>query len=362
MTVCLNMIVKDEAHVIRRCLEAAKPLIDSWVIVDTGSTDGTQDLIREVLADIPGELHERPWKDFGYNRSEAITLAAAAADYLLFVDADDTLIVPDGYVLPELTADAYDIEFRHGNITYRRTALVRNSLPWRFEGVLHEYPTCGRVTVAEHLDLAITYGADGARSKQDVIEKYSADAVILEKALTDEPDNARYAFYLAQSYRDSQQHEKALAAYERRAEMGGFDQEVYCSLLTAARLARALRHPVPEVMDRFLRAHDSRPSRVEALGELAGYCRELSRWGSALMFAERGLAIAPSDDVLFVEPAWHQWRLVDEYAIATYWVGEYSLSLQASDELLDNGHVPKDQRARIRENRRFAAEKLGVHV
>ena len=57
---CLNMIVKNESHVIRRCLDSVRPFIDSWVIVDTGSTDGTEDIIREHLKDIPGQLHERP--------------------------------------------------------------------------------------------------------------------------------------------------------------------------------------------------------------------------------------------------------------------------------------------------------------
>lgn len=361
VTVCLNMIVKDEAHVIRRCLESARPLIDTWVIVDTGSTDGTQELIRDVFADVPGQLHERPWVDFGHNRTEAINLAAGAADYLLFLDADDSLIRPDGYLLPELTADAYDIEFRHGTITYRRTCVVRNDLGWRFEGVLHEYPTCGRSVVPEHLDLAIRFGGDGNRSKQDVVEKYTRDAIVLEKALAEEPDNARYAFYLAQSYRDSQQLDKALAAYDRRAKMGGFDQEVYCSRVAAARLAQLLGHPAAEVIDRFLHAHDARPSRVEALGELAGYCRELGdRWPSALLFAERGLATPPSDDVLFAEPAWHAWKLLDEYSIAQYWVGNFRESLEACEQLLAGDAVPEDQRERVRTNKRFAEEKLGL--
>lgn len=361
-TLCLNMIVKDEAHVIRRCLEAARPLIDSWVIVDTGSTDGTQDLIREVLADIPGELHERPWKNFGHNRSEAIMLAKRRGDYLLFMDADDTLLVPDGYELPDLTADCYDIEFQHAEVTYRRVCVVNNALPWRFEGVLHEHPAYGRPVVPERLDLTIRFGGDGRRSQQDLAEKYAQDARILEEALIDEPDNARYVFYLAQSYRDSRQPEKALEAYERRAGMGGFEEEVYCSLLRAARIARDLGHAPAEVIDRYLRAHDSRPSRVEALGDLAMYCRGLGRWGTARMVAERALGIEPSEDVLFVEPEWYEWRLVDEFSVATYWTGEYDLSLQASNELLDGGHVPKEHRARIRENKAFAADKLGFRI
>jgi glycosyltransferase involved in cell wall biosynthesis len=97
VTVCLNMIVKNEAPVIRRCLDSVRPIIDHWVIVDTGSTDGTQDIIREHLKDVPGELHERPWKDFAHNRSEALALARPLGGYSLIIDADDTLEIPAGF-------------------------------------------------------------------------------------------------------------------------------------------------------------------------------------------------------------------------------------------------------------------------
>ncbi|MCW2782329.1 MAG: family 2 glycosyl transferase [Marmoricola sp.] len=357
------MIVKDEAHVIRRCIESVRPLIDSWVIVDTGSTDGTQEVVREALSDLPGELHERPWRDFGHNRSEAIQLAKGVADYLLFIDADDSLEIPDDFRLPRLTEGAYEMTIQHGSLTYRRISLVDNALPWRYAGVLHEYPACDVPYSRSQLDggLHIHFGGDGGRSKINQAEKYAQDAEVLERALSEDPDNPRHAFYLAQSYRDAGQPEKALAAYDHRATMGGFDQELYCALLEAARLARQLLQPAADVVHRYLRAHESRPSRAEALGELAFYLRENGeRWPLAYLFAEKAIGLPPTDDVLFVGHEWYQWRCQDEYATAAYWVGEYEKSRQACESLLRGSGLPAEQRPRVTANLNFALQRLGL--
>src|ERR1700753_2915568 len=131
-TICLNMIVKDEAPVIRRCLDSVRPLIDYWVIVDTGSTDGTQEIIREHLKDVSGELHERPWRDFAHNRSEALTLARGHGDYVLVIDADEVLQIAQGFELPALTCDSYNIHVLYGGCSYMPRQLGNNSLPWRY--------------------------------------------------------------------------------------------------------------------------------------------------------------------------------------------------------------------------------------
>src|ERR1700757_899707 len=105
--ICLNMIVRNEAHIIRETLESVTPYISSWVIVDTGSDDGTQDLIRDHMArlGIPGELYERPWRDFGHNRTEALNLAQGHGDYIWVMDADDIVVgTPD---FNQLSVDSY---------------------------------------------------------------------------------------------------------------------------------------------------------------------------------------------------------------------------------------------------------------
>src|SRR5215510_11814980 len=87
-TICLSMIVRNEAHVIARALRSVRGIIDYWIVCDTGSTDATIPLVFEALCGIPGELHAHEWVDFGHNRSLAIALARDKADYSLIIDAD----------------------------------------------------------------------------------------------------------------------------------------------------------------------------------------------------------------------------------------------------------------------------------
>ena len=265
-TICLSMIVKNEAPVIERCLRSVLPVIDSWIICDTGSTDGTQDIIRSFFAKHgkPGELHQRPWKDFAHNRSEALRLARLKADYSLIIDADDTLALSAGFRLPRLTLDSYAFEIRHHELRYPRTQLVRNALPWVYEGVLHEFlarrdakgnrifPENGSHETLPGVTIHMT--EEGARRRQSKIERYRRDAAVLETALTTETDAflvARYTFYLAQSCRDAGEPEKALALYLKRAQLGLWQQEVYVSLWAAARLKAHLNHSAEDVIEAF---------------------------------------------------------------------------------------------------------------
>ncbi|MBR1232873.1 hypothetical protein [Bradyrhizobium sp. AUGA SZCCT0182] len=94
--ICLSMIVKNESAVIRRCLAPVQPIINSWVICDTGSTEGTQEIIRDFARyDIPGELHDRPWQDSAHNRNQALAL----------LEADDELELSADYRMPLLNVD-----------------------------------------------------------------------------------------------------------------------------------------------------------------------------------------------------------------------------------------------------------------
>jgi len=359
-TITLCMIVKNEAPVIRRCLDSVRPLIDHWVIVDTGSTDGTQDIIRKHLHDLPGTLHERPWRDFAHNRSEALVLARDKADYTLIIDADDTLQIAPGAAMPELTADSYTLELDDSGIVYQRTQLVRSAQSWRYEGVLHEFLTCDGAGPAGHISqIRMRRNHDGARRKDP--HTYRRDAEVLETALQTETRDfliARYRFYLAQSYRDCGQREQALENYLRRADLGFWQEEVFVSLYEAAKLKEALAHPEQDIIDTYLRASDALPTRAEALHGAARFCRYKGRNAEGYEIARRGLDLPLRTDALFVEPWIYETGLLDEYAINAYWSGHYHECLDASLKILATGKPTGTEMKRITANARFAAERL----
>ncbi|MGB0132696.1 glycosyltransferase [Dokdonella sp.] len=355
MRICLSMIVRDEAAVIRRCLQSVRPFIDSWAISDTGSMDGTQDLIRRELADLPGELIERPWVNFAHNRNEALQLAARHGDYALVIDADEMLVAEAGFSWPILDAPGYQFEFHFGNTRYRRIAMPRLDADWCWRGVLHEALVSPKAAETKCLSgLHVLVQSDGARSQRPAAEKFAADAAILRQALIDEPDNARYVFYLAQSLRDSGQLGDALATYRRRVAMGGWEEEVYQSMLQVALLSERCGCTDAEILAAFLHAYDYRPSRAEAPCELARYCRLQKRYALGRDFAAVAMAKAPTDDVLFVDHGVLAWRARDELAVSSYWCGEYSVCAEHCRQLLANASLPDSERQRVEANLTFA--------
>lgn len=347
------MIVKDEAQVIERCLRSVKPWIDHWLIVDTGSSDNTSELIEKAMEGVPGEVVHRPWRNFGHNRNEALQLARDRADYLLFIDADEQLGVDEDAAWPlGMDLPAYSLEARFSGVSYDRVSLVSTRLNWQWKGVLHEYLDAGGPVAQPRLPgFWIQVTPDGARSNDP--QKFEKDAALLEAALRDEPDNARYVFYLAQSYRDAGQLERSLTTYERRVAMEGWDEEVWYSLYQVARLRELSGHPQAQIVQAYLRAFEARPQRAESLVSLATFCRTQQAWHQAYLFASDAAKRTVPSDRLFVDLASYHWRAADELALAAFYTGRHAEAAAVWRDLLKNPNLPTSERARIQGNMNF---------
>jgi len=351
------MIVKNETKVIKRCLESVKPFIDTWVIVDTGSTDGTQRLIKKIMKGVPGKLYERPWVNFAYNRNEALSLAKDKADYILFIDADDLLTYAESFKKPHLDKDAYYLKIQYGNIAYNRIQLVKSRLDWMWMGVVHEALVSPRITSQETLkDVTMVIMGGGDRSNDP--KKFLKDAALLEKALQEEPNSTRNVFYLAQSYRDAGEIKKAIEIYERRVKMGGWDQEVFWSMYQIALLQQSAGLSDELISTSFTKAFQYRPSRAEPLYRLSNFYRLKENYLLGYLYAQFGLNIYRPLDSLFVESWIYDYGLLLEFSICAYWIGRFEESLLACQQILANPNIPANVRECAEKNMRFAADKL----
>lgn len=356
--IALCMIVKNESHIIHECLNTIYKYIDYWIISDTGSTDGTQDIIRKFFEEkgIPGELHQDEWKNFGHNRTLALRHADDKADYVWMIDADDR--VEGEFVFPEkMEADGYVLRIGKPDFSWWRTQIFKVDSKWEYKGVLHEYPACESKQTPVLTKLEGNYRVDartlGARNVGITpIEKYSKDAEVLEKALIDEPDNTRYQFYLAQSYFDSQQWEKAIEAYRKRAEMGGWGEEVYYSLYRVAIARAMLERPWPEILSSFLDAYNYRPQRIETLVHISQILRQkYNQPAAAFIFARQAAeAPFPQEEILFVPDIVYKFHALDEVAATAFYAGRPEIGYLASKKLLDENRVPQEHIERVQSN------------
>ena len=352
-TVCLAVMAKDEAAVVARCLASARPLVSAWVLLDTGSSDDTAAIAERTMEGLPGEVVHRPWRNFAESRAESFELARTRADYVLLLDADDRLEYPAGARFPALTEPAYALMIHDGSLEYPRVQLLKSDLPWRFEGVRHEHAVCdglGRPALLE----GIIYRRLGGGGRANDPDKYRKDAADLEADLRRDPTNARTVFYLARSYEDAGDLPRALAQYERRVLMGGWDEEVFYAAYRLGRVKERLGFPHDQVEGAYTRAWHLRPQRAEPLYEMARLAREEGSWVRARAYAAAAAALPkPRGEVIFLHADVYEWRALNEYAGASAQVGDFEGATEACRRLLAGGRLPDEERERVEANLAF---------
>ena len=325
----LVMIVKNEEAIIERALKSALPFISTYVIVDTGSTDRTKEIIAATMADVSGIIVDRPWVNFGVNRSEALALCDPHMDWAIMLDADDSLcgVVPPPEIWTNPKIGAFLISIHHGSLIHNRVQVFRTRIGWKYEGAVHEYPACeGAVIATLPPETYMDTRCEGARSQDP--QKYLKDALMLEGELAKEVTH-RTLFYLAQSYRDAEVPDMAIKYYKRYVDLsGGWNQERYMSLVNILHLIDT----VDERLALTWKAIEICPDRVEAPYTFLHKHRMQN-----LPLTQQCYAIARavtnrtlSRDFLFANPAVYTWGMDDELAVVAYWTGHYRESYDAA--------------------------------
>ena len=342
------MIVKNEAKVILRLLQSVAPWVDDYVICDTGSTDNTPQLITEFFEQkhIPGLIFHEPFIHFEHNRNVALRRAVevSRSNYLLLVDADMELIVrPNCSILRELgDHDYYQLVQGSNSFRYLNTRIIRRDAGFTYHGVTHEYmdvPTGASLGYIHSKDVFVHDIGDGG-SKGNKLQR---DIRLLEEGLEREPDNVRYHFYLANTYREAGKMEQAIAMYKRRIQLGGWEEEIFMSYYSLGKCYSHMGRE-DEAVAAWLNAYQAHPRRLESLYELTRHYRCRSKHHLAAMCYEQARRSQQShscnpEQFLFAELDVYRYLFDVERLISGYYIGGGENVDQLLINILTHGHA-----------------------
>jgi tetratricopeptide (TPR) repeat protein len=318
-TLCLNMIVKNESHIIKRLFDSVISIIDSYCICDTGSTDNTIQVIEDYFKEkgISGKIVKEPFKNFCHNRNFALQACVGLSDYVLLLDADMILEIKqfDKNILNNSTS--FYILQGNESFYYQNLRIVKNNGLYKYVGVTHEYidvPSCNTFLHIDKNSLFINDIGDGG-SKND---KFERDIRLLLDGIKEEPNNVRYYFYLANSYHDCGRFGEAINVYKKRIELGGWKEETWYSYY---RIGLCFKHmnKFSDALFYWLEGYNYYPERLEGIYEIIKCYRIESKHKLCLQFYKLAKEILDKnlirDSYLFLHNDVYLHKIYYEYTI-----------------------------------------------
>ena len=347
----LNFICKNEAHVVNRMLNSVKGIYDLIVVNDTGSTDGTQDIIRKFGEDngIPTYVFERPFDAFDKSRNFAMQKVVEVAKELNFdlnntwgawMDCDEILSVATNFNKNQFNKDLYMINTSIGAMKYTRNTFFRLSKPFRWYGPIHEYIVCDEQNITSGLaeGVEVLVHMDGNSWTQDVSMKYISHAHTLEKYIAENRSDARWIFYTAQSYHDSscmkdnreeneERLRRSLKYYRERVNrVDGYPEERYYSQLRIGSIMKMLEMPWEECLQELLKAYAMDPLRGESIKAIVDYYVGVNEWNLAYLYSKflkvnfHGNNPYPKR-LLFVDNSLYAWKILEMHSSICFYTG-----------------------------------------
>lgn len=338
MKITLAMIVKNESKVIARALNSVKHLVDNYVILDTGSTDDTWDIISEYLKDSKYHIQRGEFKGFDKSRTECLQLAKREfpdADYTLVLDADE-LLIDDGFNKNDLIEDCYALKYL-GGLDYSYPVIFKNSKPFYYKYPTHEIPMCDVPFTQKTLtSLTLDHRHDGGT----VHLKYERDIKLIKDYLKFNPGDHRMMFYLANSYWDTGELILAKEYYIQRAELGGWDQEVFISYYKAGMASLALGNENDFLKYSFL-AFVARDDRPDSLYEIGKYYNNKGMYNVADLYLGKAVHMNYPKDPLFFDKAIFDYLIDIEYAVCCFYLGKHSKAIEYNQAVMCSPHAPQ---------------------
>lgn len=359
----LNFICKNESHVVERMLNSAKSITDLIVVNDTGSTDGTQDLIKKFGKEnnIPTYVFERPFDNFEKSRNYAMNKLRDVVKELkwdsdkvhgYWFDCDEQLIIDKDFNKKQFTKDLYMINTFIGSMKYTRNTFFKVSKPFKWYGPVHEFIVCEdkKITSGLASGISVDVKMEGASWKGNVPAKYKSHAFELEKYIDENRKDPRWIFYTAQSYHDSastgdrledeERLRRSMKYYQERvSRTDGYSEEIYYSQFRIGAIMKALEMPWSETHQALLKAYSIDPIRGESIKMIIDYYLQVNEWHNAYLYSKFAKLNFHKKSpypkrLLFVDQTLYEWKFLESHAATSFYTGRMEEAKSSYQEIL----------------------------
>lgn len=358
----LTQIMKNEAHVANRMLDSIKPIIDGIVVVDTGSTDDSINIVKKWGQDngIETYVFERPFDNFENSRNFSFEKAREMflnrdnnTYYNFWLDFDETLEILPNFNKQKIDKDLYMFTTYINNMKYTRNEMCRLDKPFRFYGPVHEFIVTDDKSATSGLleGVVVRVKMDGGSWKGDIPSKYLSHAHKLEEYINKDRKDPRWIFYTAQSYHDSacvpnnreeneERWRRSLKYYkERVSRPDGYPEEIFYAQYRVGTIMRIMEKPWNLCLNEFLKAYSIDPLRGEPIKSIIDHYLSVGEFNNAYIFSKFGKINYHEKNpypkrLLFVDEALYAWRFLEAHAAACFYTNRKDEAKQTFNDMV----------------------------
>jgi len=351
-------------------LDSIKDIVDGIVVIDTGSTDDSINIVRKWGEDngIETYVFEKPFDNFANCRNESFEKAREMflgkkrdkhTYYNFWLDFDEQIEVGNSFNKQKLDKDLYMFNTYINTMKYTRNEMCRLDKNFTFYGPVHEFiippkDDSGQtlpVTSALLDGITVRVKMDGGSWQADIPAKYKSHSHSLEKYIDNDRTDPRWIFYTAQSYHDSacvpnnkdendERLRRSLNYYkERVSRPDGYYEEIFYSQLRIGTIMLTMEQPWNLCLNELLKAYSIDPLRGEPIKVIIDYYLGLGEWNNAYLFSSLGKKLYHGKNpypnrLLFVDETLYTWKFLESHAATCFYTNRKAESKETYKEMI----------------------------
>jgi hypothetical protein len=343
----LLIMVKNAGDDFRNILIENLPYVDRWTFLDTGSTDNTVEIIKDVMKNKRGVLYQEPFINFRDSRNRLLELAGT--DCVFNIMLDDTYILKGRvrefleYVRGDDVADSYSLTIDGSDTLYTSNRVTKSERKLRYENLVHEIIQ-SNLNIEIPFDFGYIYDKPSIYMKERTMERKQQDINTLLQMHKDDPTNPRTYYYIADSYIGIKEWDKAVDWFKKRVKIGnGFSSEIQDALYYIAAISENYLNVPWEICHQlYLNCFNYDNSRGDSLYLIGLHYKNVGYKQIAYMYMKYAFELGLPKISMSVRKHIYNYHLPKDLMEISFELEDYKLAEMCCKKIINENYKPEE--------------------